>query len=123
MNTKAINPDAWAGLPMWARAAYRKTMPLTSFSSAHPVIQAVCRATGMGIDEIISDSRQADSVMARSVCVFIMRGKGYSYPELGAVFGKDHATMIHAYKCAYQRIGNPSYKKYTALYQQVNHLV
>lgn len=54
----------------------------------------------ISIDDIMGSSRKPDCVLARQLAMYVCRRElGYSYPELGRLFGgKDHSTVMHSIK-------------------------
>lgn len=54
---------------------------------------------GLKAKEIFFDSRRHEIVFARYAYFYIVRNEmKTSYPQLGYVFNKDHATAMHGYK-------------------------
>jgi predicted ArsR family transcriptional regulator len=61
------------------------------------VIAAVLEATEMRRDEIRARTRKADVLLNRSVLVWALRNlAGLSYPAIGEVVARDHATVMAA---------------------------
>nr|MBA3782859.1 hypothetical protein [Nocardioides sp.] len=46
--------------------------------------------------DIIGAGRSREYVQARMVAAWLLRQTGRSYPEIGALLGKDHTTAINA---------------------------
>lgn len=62
---------------------------------------------------ILSPDRSADLVFKRALIALFLREEGLSFPDIGAVLNRDHATAIHLinnYALRYQA-ANPSYFK------------
>jgi hypothetical protein len=54
-------------------------------------------AFGISIDELLSKSRSNDIAIPRQkIFCFLRIATGASWQQLAALFGKDHATIIHA---------------------------
>lgn len=71
---------------MWRR--YRR--------GADDVLEEVARLFQITVPELISGSRRALLVDARSVVAVILRGRDYSWAEIGAILGgRDHSSIIH----------------------------
>lgn len=50
-------------------------------------------------EDIYSEKRNNEIVFARQVCIYIIRElTDYSLSKIGAIFGKDHATILYALK-------------------------
>lgn len=64
------------------------------------IIMLVGESYGFSPNEIISEGRQQNLVLARQVAMYLCRELlGYSYPVIGRFFGgKDHTTVIHSVK-------------------------
>lgn len=56
-------------------------------------------------DVVFDSSRSKTRVMARQLAMLFVRDRlGWSYPEIGEVFGKDHTTVIMGCRRARDRI-------------------
>ena len=63
------------------------------------IIEACSKFYNVKKEDIYSEKRTKEIVMARQVSIYIMKEvTNFSYPKIGAVFGKDHATAIYAIK-------------------------
>lgn len=52
---------------------------------------------GLTVDEVMSRSRTKTVFEARAIAVWVLRQRnGFSYPELGRMFGRDHNTMMNS---------------------------
>jgi chromosomal replication initiator protein len=61
------------------------------------LVRRVSRLTGISADEIMSQDRHQRVAYARQLCVFAVRIlTGMSFPEIGRIFDREHATCIHA---------------------------
>ena len=66
----------------------------------HPLTSEAVRASvnlHFGVD-ISNPTRTRNHVNARMTFAYFMRKKGYSFTRIGAMLGKDHATIIHYLK-------------------------
>ena len=66
--------------------------------AARPSLILAAGAWGLSPEEILIASRGRRSVAdARALAMWLVRRKfGFSYPELGRIFGRDHTTCLHA---------------------------
>jgi len=61
------------------------------------VLKAVSRATDL--EDILLSTRKREYADARSIAYILFREVyNMTYHRIGAVFGKDHATVMHGYK-------------------------
>lgn len=58
------------------------------------LIDVVAEHFGLTRDDLLGRSRRLTVSVARIVAMRIARTEGYSYPELGIVFGRDHTTVM-----------------------------
>jgi hypothetical protein len=77
-----------------------KTVP-TPTSTTRRLIKAILAAAaehyGVTIDDIMSRRRLAPIVRARQVSMFLIRnGTPLSLPRIGAIFDRDHTTVLHS---------------------------
>lgn len=64
---------------------------------AQPAIDLAAMAWGVNPEEVLSVSRLQSVADARALAMWLIRRTlGYSYPELGRIFGRDHSTCITA---------------------------
>ncbi len=62
------------------------------------------RAYGFITDDLVSSSRRQPLVLARQIAMYLCRRMTKSsFPEIGAAFGKTHATALHAHRCIEKR--------------------
>lgn len=60
-------------------------------------IMEQCAATcGVPLEDILGHSRNRRLVHARQFTAAILRARGNSYPQIGAILDRDHSTIIHA---------------------------
>ncbi len=63
------------------------------------IFSIVSNTYGITIDEIKSTKRSANISQARNICMYIIKTvTGLTLKEVGAYFGKDHATVLHSIK-------------------------
>lgn len=63
------------------------------------IIEACAKFYGVKKEDIYSEKRTKNIVLARQVSIYIIKEvTNYSFPKIGAIFGKDHATAIYAIK-------------------------
>lgn len=48
--------------------------------------------------DLLLGNREARTVLKRHIASYILRKKGYSFPTIGTILNKDHATVIHSVK-------------------------
>lgn len=51
---------------------------------------------GVGLEEVLSDSRDARVVKARQAACWLLRGYGLSFPRIATIVGRDHTTVMYA---------------------------
>lgn len=70
-------------------------------SKAERIIKRVSKATGVTVEELKSKTRKRVILVPRQVAQYLiyceLKGK-MTLKEMGGLFGKDHATIIHSYK-------------------------
>ncbi|UWD34209.1 chromosomal replication initiator protein DnaA [Mesomycoplasma molare] len=64
------------------------------------IIETVCSYYKIKINEVISKSRKKEIVVARSMCIYLMRTlMSLSYEKIGIILGgKDHSSILLSYK-------------------------
>ena len=62
------------------------------------IIETVSTETATGVRDILSTSRLKSVCLARQYAMYKCCEQGYSYPEVGAVFERDHTTVMYAHK-------------------------
>lgn len=66
------------------------------FQEANALVSAVSDLSGMEPHEIWKD-RQAPQFKGRAIVMWILHeNKNYSLPQIGAVFGRDHTSVLNA---------------------------
>ena len=63
------------------------------------IIECCAKFYNVDKEDIYSEKRTKEIAFARQVSIYIIKNlTDYSYPKLGAIFGKDHTTAIYAIK-------------------------
>ncbi len=61
------------------------------------IMQAVANYYCIPVEQITSNKRSKDTVQPRQVSMYLVRDMlGYSLPEIGKIFSRDHSTVLHA---------------------------
>lgn len=60
------------------------------------IVCKVAKRTGVPARAIVSRSRTDEVFAARARAMRALRAMGYSFPQIGKAFGRDHSTVIHA---------------------------
>ena len=61
------------------------------------MMQAVANYYCIPVEQITSNKRSKDTVQPRQVSMYLVRDMlGYSLPEIGKIFSRDHSTVLHA---------------------------
>ena len=70
---------------------------MTTAQHVRPSIAFAAQAWGVPVDSITSHGRSQSVADARALAMWMVRRAfGYSYPELGRIFERDHTTCIVA---------------------------
>src|SRR3989344_2020609 len=94
-------------LKAYVQASYRKT-------SAQTIIKTVCDFYGITLNDLLKKSRKTFLVKPRQIAMYLLReDTKASFPDIGSrLGGKDHSTVIHAYrKIVEESEGNESLKQ------------
>lgn len=88
-------------LKAYIQASYKKT-------SAQAIIKAVCDFYNLSINDLLKKSRKTSLVKPRQITMYLLReDTKASFPDIGTrLGGKDHSTVIHAYKKISEEIAN-----------------
>lgn len=71
--------------------------------SALTICRAVSRQEGVSVHDIlVSRKRTKPVAMARHEAIYRMREKGFSLPQIGRVFGRDHTSILNSIRRAEQ---------------------
>lgn len=61
------------------------------------IMQAVANYYCIPVEQITSNKRSKDTVQPRQISMYLVRDMlGYSLPEIGKIFSRDHTTVLHA---------------------------
>lgn len=71
-------------------------MAILMTSTVKRVLSHVEQRTGIGPREMTGFSRRREIVAARWRAMRILRRLGYSLPQIGGAFNRDHATVFYA---------------------------
>lgn len=88
-------------LKAYIQASYKKT-------SAQTIIKTVCDFYGITINDLLKKSRKISLVKPRQIAMYLLReDTKASFPDIGSrLGGKDHSTVIHAYKKIIEEVDN-----------------
>jgi chromosomal replication initiation ATPase DnaA len=74
--------------------------------------RAVRHVTGITFGQMAGRSRKLDFVYARMIFAHGLRKHGYSYPRIGRMLGRNHATVCHAIRQYENELAlNPRFRK------------
>ena len=69
------------------------------------VLAATLEASGVRREVLISEERKGRITKWRHAAMYVCREQGYSLPQIGAVFARDHSSVSHAVKTIRRRVG------------------
>lgn len=61
-----------------------------------PAYRVICKKYGVELLDVVSDKRTPMFVRARSECWVHLRNQGFSFPEIGKMWDRDHTTVLSA---------------------------
>lgn len=65
----------------------------------HRIVRVVCERFAISSEDIRSNSRAAQTVMARQICMTLLREfTNLSFAKVGRLLGRDHTTVVHGVK-------------------------
>ena len=67
---------------------------ITSRATVRQIAQQVCEVTGANYAAIMGPNRAAHLCRVREVIYYIATREGFSLPQIGRVFGRDHTTIL-----------------------------
>ncbi len=74
--------------------------------------------------DVKNKTRQADTIRARVIFVFVSRAEGFSQCAIGAFLGLDHSTISYMEKKMRDALDMPvAYQDYIALYNQFTNAI
>lgn len=105
-----MTSDMFAGLHPYAQAAIKKknTVPgqdevtkkddlIIEKTTPENIIRVVCMVAEVSTDDLLGASRKRPIVMARHAAITLIRFKcNKTLKQTAAIFGKDHATIMHS---------------------------
>ena len=70
---------------------------MSTAAHVRPTLSLAAQSWGVPVDSLTSRGRSQSVADARALAMWMVRRTfGYSYPELGRIFGRDHTTCIVA---------------------------
>jgi chromosomal replication initiation ATPase DnaA len=69
---------------------------MTPREKIHAAIDDIAQPHGYTVEDILGPSRLKHLVSVRRDCVLMLRGRGYSTPEIGRLMNRCHTTIVHA---------------------------
>jgi chromosomal replication initiator protein len=70
---------------------------MTTAQHVRPSLAFAAQAWGVSVEALTAEGRSQSVADARALAMWIVRRTfGYSYPELGRIFGRHHSTCITA---------------------------
>lgn len=58
------------------------------------MLNSVCQHFCVTREQLTGKDRHASLALARQVASWLLRERGYSYPEIGAMLARDHTTIM-----------------------------
>lgn len=88
-------------LRAYIQASYKKT-------SAQTIVKIICEFYGISLSELLKKSRKTFLVKPRQIAMYLLReDTKASFPDIGSrLGGKDHSTVIHAYRKIIEEVEN-----------------
>ena len=69
------------------------------------IMEVICSYTGGDVESSLGKSRRGREVLSRQICMFCLHElTPMSLNEIGSLFTRDHATVIHSSKAIQQAI-------------------
>ena len=82
---------------------------ITGLSKVRRITMACAEEFGVPYDQILSKQRQANIVRARHAAMYLAQmATRFSLSQLGAIFDRDHTTVLHAVRRAHDEIRRSS---------------
>ena len=83
---------------MEVRRLMQETAAVQGVVDIEAIITAVAKALRVTVEQIKSRRKTQHVAFARQVAMYLAREMtDLSFPEIGAAFGRDHSTVIHAH--------------------------
>ena len=67
------------------------------------MIRDVARATGHSVEDLTGQNRFLPVVKVRQHAMLLAHEAGYSTPQIGRAFSRDHTTVLHGIRAAQRR--------------------
>ena len=80
-----------------------KAIAMTAQDRARPVIMAILKSAKVTEAEFASDIRTERIAHTRQIIMAALHDRGFSTTQIGALLGRDHTTVIHGIRAAYDR--------------------
>ncbi len=64
------------------------------YEAAKGIAKRICKDCDVDFPDVIGPVRSKKLVEARKKIASVLRGKGFSYPEIGAVINRDHSSVM-----------------------------
>ena len=94
---KLISPYAYPGIKRTSLPANFNHRQLAL--SPKEVLEIVSKETFVSVDDILSQSRKGDVIVARHIlCGILKRTYNYSFTYIGEMLKRDHTTIMNAVK-------------------------
>ncbi len=71
---------------------------LQDLTTMREIVNSVSDQVSIPVEDILGDRRFKVVVKARQYCMWKARQQGYSLPQIGMFFDRDHTTIKHAVK-------------------------
>jgi hypothetical protein len=65
-------------------------------TKGNKILHLVAEAMEVGVEVILSSSRVARIVHCRALVATTLRGRGWSYPQIGRLLKRDHSSVINS---------------------------
>lgn len=78
---------------------------IMSRASVRGFVKDVAREFGLTIDTLIGRSLEPKICRVRQIIWYRAHAEGYSLPQIGKVFGRDHTTIMHGIRNEKKRRG------------------
>jgi len=72
------------------------------------VARTISATHGIDLTDVLGRSTKREISNARQEIMFALRQRGWSYPRIGQVLGRDHTSIIHGVRAHERRLGNVS---------------
>ena len=74
------------------------------------IYTAVQKKYGIRKEDILGQKRNKEIAEARHICIYLIREiTEISYPQIGKIFSRDHATVISSYDKVSKKLNDPMF--------------